>query len=154
MNSSETRARIEHFFSQWGESKEALRQSFYDMFTPDCTFVNPGFPVCVGPEDTDVKMIGPCADLIQQDTIRVEVRTMLVDGSTAVHERIDHIIRADGSTAISIEVTGVMELTADGRIQEWREYFDTAPVMAFVDQVSVANGAGAADSQPTRNQEL
>ncbi|MDX1567810.1 MAG: SgcJ/EcaC family oxidoreductase [Longimicrobiales bacterium] len=52
-----------------------------------------------------------------------EVRTLMSDGNVVVAERIDHVTAGDAS--LDLPVVGVFEME-DGRIAEWRDYFDLA----------------------------
>lgn len=52
-----------------------------------------------------------------------EVRTLMTDGNVVIAERIDQITAGDSS--VDLPVVGVFEME-NGRIVEWRDYFDLA----------------------------
>jgi limonene-1,2-epoxide hydrolase len=54
--------------------------------------------------------------------VDVEVIHMMAEGPIVMTERIDHLTRADGTTA-SLPLMGVIEVR-DGLVAAWRDYFD------------------------------
>jgi limonene-1,2-epoxide hydrolase len=54
----------------------------------------------------------------------VETLTLMERDNTVFHERIDHLLRADGSVIISIGIAGVTEYDDQGLITHWRDYCD------------------------------
>jgi limonene-1,2-epoxide hydrolase len=54
--------------------------------------------------------------------VDVEVVHMVAEGPIVMTERVDHLTRADGTTA-SLPMMGVIEVH-DGFIAAWRDYFD------------------------------
>lgn len=54
--------------------------------------------------------------------VDVEVIHMMAEGPIVMTERIDHLTRADGTTA-SLQLMGVIEVH-DGLVAAWRDYFD------------------------------
>ena len=54
--------------------------------------------------------------------VDVEIRHMMSEGPIVMTERVDHLTRADGSTA-SLPMMGVIEVH-DGIVAAWRDYFD------------------------------
>lgn len=125
-------AQILEFFEQWGVDYDAMCKSYYDLFTPDCAWENQGFPTAYGPHEAIEKVVKPCNEGLGMATIKVEIRNIGESDGIVYSERIDHIVRQDGSISISIPVTGVMEFAADGRVTHWREYFDSKPIFEFI----------------------
>jgi limonene-1,2-epoxide hydrolase len=54
--------------------------------------------------------------------VNVEMVHMMAEGPIVMTERIDHLTRADGTTA-SLPMMGVIEVH-DGLVVAWRDYFD------------------------------
>jgi limonene-1,2-epoxide hydrolase len=54
--------------------------------------------------------------------VGVEIIHMMAEGPIVMTERVDHLTRADGTTA-SLPIMGVTEVR-DGLIAAWRDYFD------------------------------
>jgi limonene-1,2-epoxide hydrolase len=54
--------------------------------------------------------------------VDVEMIHMVAEGPIVMTERVDHLTRADGTTA-SLSMMGVIEVH-DGLITAWRDYFD------------------------------
>ena len=61
--------------------------------------------------------------LARIEKIEFEIRTIATTGDTVILERVDHITTPSGSH--SMPVVGVIVLQ-DGKVREWREYFDQA----------------------------
>jgi limonene-1,2-epoxide hydrolase len=61
--------------------------------------------------------------LARIERIEFEIRTIATTGDTVILERVDHITTPTGSH--SMPVVGVLVLQ-DGKVREWREYFDQA----------------------------
>ena len=56
-------------------------------------------------------------------SIEFEIRNLATTGDVVILERVDHVQTAHGTHALP--VVGVLQLR-DGRVREWREYFDQA----------------------------
>ena len=54
--------------------------------------------------------------------VDVEMIHMMAEGPIVMTERVDHLTRADGTTA-SLPMMGVIEVH-DGLVVAWRDYFD------------------------------
>lgn len=121
------------FFKQWEVSYEVMCQSYRDLFTDDCVWINAEFPPTTGPEEAVRDGLDP-VNKLGMETIRVDVRAIGQDEAGVVwSERIDHVLRADGSIGFSVPVVGVMEFTDEGRLRAWREYFDPSHIVTFME---------------------
>jgi limonene-1,2-epoxide hydrolase len=118
------------FFACWDSTLTEMCDSYRRMFTADTKWMNPGFPVFTGAGEA-VQFLQDEAERIGLETIPVEVRHIVAADGVVMSERVDHLRRADGSSIISIPVSGVFEMTTDGRIAVWREYADTSAVLAL-----------------------
>jgi limonene-1,2-epoxide hydrolase len=52
----------------------------------------------------------------------VDVKKLIAAGGTVVVERVDVFEMMDKS--FDVEISGVLEVNADGRIARWRDYYD------------------------------
>jgi limonene-1,2-epoxide hydrolase len=75
-----------------------------------------------------LKVLGRHLARIQK--IEFEIRTIAVNGDTVMLERVDHVTTPAGSH--SMPVVGVIVLQ-DGKVREWREYFDQAQAAPALD---------------------
>ena len=54
--------------------------------------------------------------------VHFEIRNQVVNGGLVLNERVDTIVFKTGE--VSLPVCGVFELTPEGKISAWRDYFD------------------------------
>lgn len=120
------------FFKLWESDFDTMCRSYHDFFTADCAWLNQGFPITHGPDEAVEKVVEPCRVGLGMETIRVEILNIAEAGDTVFHERIDHIVSDEGTVVMSIPVTGVMDFSPDGRVHDWREYFDSKPILEFM----------------------
>jgi limonene-1,2-epoxide hydrolase len=106
----------------WGEgialSQEAIRQHF----AHDCRWEQMGLPTTTGPEEA-AELMG----LLEQmgfASVAVEYRNVASIGQVVFTERLDWMVRSDGSRVGPFPVVGVTEFRG-GRISAWREYYDS-----------------------------
>jgi len=123
------------FFDRWGKDYDTLCQAFRDYLAPDCVWENAGLPATHGPQDAIDTILRPARDS------KIGMVAMLVDivnigeaNGVVYSERIDHIIRADGSTVMSVPVVGVTEFTDDNKISRWAEYADPTPFVKLMSE--------------------
>jgi limonene-1,2-epoxide hydrolase len=112
--------------SAWGESGAAAQAAIRRHFADDCVWEQPGLPTTTGPDEA-AGLIS-WMDEMGFSAVDVEYRNVAAVADVVFTERIDWLVRADGSRVGPFPVVGVTEFR-DGKISAWREYFDTA-VMA------------------------
>lgn len=61
----------------------------------------------------------------QVDRCEWEIHAIAVNGDTVLTERTDAFILSDGRRA-ALPVMGTFEIDSDGKIAQWRDYFDMA----------------------------
>jgi limonene-1,2-epoxide hydrolase len=61
-------------------------------------------------------------------SVEFEILAIASNGNVVLTERVDRFVLGDKS--ISIPVMGTFELTADGKISAWRDYFDMQQFMS------------------------
>lgn len=110
-------------FTAWGEGLEAAAAATREHFADDCLWEQTGMPTTTGPEEAAQLLMS--MEGMGFSAIEVEYRNVVASGDVVCTERLDHILRPDGSRAGSFPVVGVTEFR-DGKISAWREYFDSA----------------------------
>jgi limonene-1,2-epoxide hydrolase len=120
------------FFDEWNTDFPGMCASFRTYFAEDGIWWNtPVFPQVQGFEEAYEQILRPSNESsLAMDRIRVETLNIAQVGNLVYNERIDHIVRADGSVALSIPICGVVEFNADGLIQSFRDYCDTTSLVA------------------------
>ena len=120
------------FWDEWNTDFPTMCASFPKYFAPDAIWWNtPVFPQVQGVEEAYEKILRPSNESsLAMDRIRVETLNIAQVGNLVYNERIDHIIRADGSVVLSIPIAGVIEFNEDGLIQHFRDYCDTTALVA------------------------
>ncbi|MGH0029365.1 MAG: limonene-1,2-epoxide hydrolase family protein [Myxococcota bacterium] len=91
-------------------------------FTEDAVYHNIPMAPCKGKEEIRRFIGGMFAGMVK--SVHFEILKQLVDGRTVMNERVDTLVMGDREVALP--VCGVFELTADGKISAWRDYFDAA----------------------------
>jgi limonene-1,2-epoxide hydrolase len=114
---------IRAVLTSWGEGLEAAAAATREHFADDCVWEQTALPTTTGPEEA-AQFLLSMGDM-GFSAIEVEYRNVAASGDVVCTERVDHILRADGSRAGTFPVVGVTEFR-DGKIASWREYFDSA----------------------------
>lgn len=119
---------VDTFLSMWsrpGGFAEAVQL----YFTPDTRYINVGMSDTRGIDETLAFIEGFEQVSGPGSHIRVETLTSASEGNRVLNERIDEVVAADGRVVASIGVMGIF-VVEDGKITEWRDYFDTAGLAA------------------------
>jgi limonene-1,2-epoxide hydrolase len=113
------------FIATWEHGNQGFADRVRELFTDDCTWVQPGLPTTTGPQEAVDLANG--FEAMGMTSIRVILLSSASspDGDTVFTERIDEIVGADGAVMMSVPVVGVTRFR-DGKICAWREYFDSA----------------------------
>lgn len=109
---------VRDFCAAWGRSDVDAIVSF---FTEDAVYHNIPMEACEGRENIRVLIGGMFSSI---SSIHFEIQTQLASGPLVFNERIDTLVM--GEKTVALPVCGVFELTEDGKIQAWRDYFDAA----------------------------
>ncbi len=111
---------VREFCAAWGRGDI---EAIIDAFTDDAVYHNIPMEPCVGKAAIRAFVegfLGTTAGAVEFD-----IRHQLVSGKVVMNERVDTLKMASGEVALP--VCGVFELTDDGKISGWRDYFDMAP---------------------------
>jgi len=112
---------IRDFMDRMSVSYDEQCQAYRDMFAEGCVWSNMGFPDCVGPEQAVGLLEMMRAKGIE--TVKIDIENIVSDGDLIFAQRVDHLVRGDGTVAGFFPVTGVIRMKA-GKIVRWQEYFD------------------------------
>ena len=107
---------VKDFCETW-ESLDVDR--IVGFFTDDAIYHNIPMAPCKGKDEIRTFIQG---FLATTKSIRFEILNQVASGPVVMNERVDTIQMEAGT--ISAPVMGVFELTADGKISGWRDYFD------------------------------
>jgi limonene-1,2-epoxide hydrolase len=120
---------VKAFCVQFSKSKLGMHEAIRAHFTPTTVWENVGLAVTTGIDEA----LGVLAQFNQAmgiDAIDIEILAIAADGDRVLTERIDHLLRADGSEVWDPRVMGIFEIE-DGRIRAWRDYFDSAKAQSL-----------------------
>lgn len=116
------------FIERWGKGTWAdLRGAYQEFLADDCVYQNSGLPVVRGKAEI-LGLIDGLAAAQPVGAIIATVRTIEAVGDLVFSERSDRHLDADGNHAYTVELLGIMKFD-NGRITEWREYFDPRPML-------------------------
>ena len=114
------------FMASWAKPNN-LEASFTQYFAPDCLYENVGLSKTKGPAEA-LAFFAAFSAQCPFVCITMDILAIAAVGDTLLTERIDYLNDASGKTLLTIPLMGVMKVR-DGKIYEWRDYFDTAPFM-------------------------
>jgi limonene-1,2-epoxide hydrolase len=110
---------VRDFCAAWGRGDlEAIMAAFTD----DAVYHNIPMPPCNGSQAIRDFISGFLQT--SPNGIRFDIHHQVANGNLVMNERVDTLI-IEGRT-IELPVCGVFELTPDGKISGWRDYFDMA----------------------------
>jgi limonene-1,2-epoxide hydrolase len=89
-------------------------------------WTNCGRPDCHGVEEI-VALERQAQSQLGFERWVAELRAIAADGNVVLTDRVDRLITQDGRVLTEIEVMGSLRVR-DGRIVEWREYFDAPAI--------------------------
>ena len=115
---------VNAFLAECGESKEAMIAAYRKYFTPATVWENVGMASTTGAEEA-LGLMANFESQIGMATMKVDMLAIAAQGNKVLTERVDHMIKADGSSSMSVRVCGIFEVEGD-KITAWRDYFDTA----------------------------
>ncbi len=102
-------------------------ETLVDSFTDDAVYHNVPMQPCVGRaaiREFIEGFLGTAATGVE-----FAIRNQLVSGNVVMNERVDTLKMQAGD--VELPVCGVFELTSEGKIAQWRDYFDMAAFAAI-----------------------
>ena len=113
---------IRAVLQSWSGGAEVAKAATRKYFADGCVWEQTGFPTTTGPEEA--------AELFNSmqamgfTSVDVDFRNVVSAGEVVCTERVDWLVRPDGSRVGPLPIVGVTEFR-DGKITSWREYFDS-----------------------------
>src|SRR5438093_4118375 len=97
----------------WGDGLESAVVATRKYFADDCVWEQTGLPTTTGPEEAAQMLLS--MEGMGFRSIDVEYRNVVASGDAVCTERVDWLVRPDGSRVGPFPVVGVTEFR-DGRI--------------------------------------
>jgi limonene-1,2-epoxide hydrolase len=110
---------VRDFCAAWGKGD---LESIMDAFSDDAVYHNIPMPACEGKEA--IRGFISMLFTTTASSVQFDIRHQLVSGNVVMNERVDTLVMQSGT--VELPVCGVFELTPDGKISAWRDYFDMA----------------------------
>ena len=113
---------IRTVLASWSDGPDAAKAATRQYFAEGCIWEQTGFPTTTGPDEA--------AELFDSmgamgfSSVDVDFRTVISGGDVVCTERVDWLVRPDGSRVGPLPIVGITEFR-DGKITAWREYFDS-----------------------------
>ncbi|TMS52459.1 limonene-1,2-epoxide hydrolase family protein [Mycobacterium sp. DBP42] len=123
---------VRDFFAMWTPAAGSLEQAIDRFFTDETVWENVGLGAMVGKDQAISFMTGfpiPLAYITAEDI------TMATAGDIVFAERVDHFHDDTGAIILSARLNGVF-VVHDGKIAQWRDYFDTAGFAAELQKLA------------------
>ena len=108
---------VRDFCAAWGR---ADLDHIMGAFTDDAVYHNIPMPALQGKAEIENFIKGFLAT--NPDGIDFDIKQQVASENLVLNERVDSL--SVGDKKIALPVCGVFELTADGKIAAWRDYFD------------------------------
>lgn len=113
---------VTQFCAAWGTGDLDV---ILDFFTPDAVYHNIPMAPVTGVDEIRALIAGFTAGV---DKIEFRVTHQAANGNVVMNERVDAFITE--AKTIELPVMGVFEVTDDGKISAWRDYFDLNQFMS------------------------
>ena len=120
---SDAEALVREFCDAWSKKDADLITGY---FTDDAVYHNIPLEPLNGREAIGAFISGLLAGA---ETVEFQIKHMVSSGDVVMNERVD--VFKMGAKEGAFRVAGIFEVR-DGKIAAWRDYFDMAPVTAFL----------------------
>jgi limonene-1,2-epoxide hydrolase len=101
-----------------------------ERFTADAVYqVGPGMPLVQGRSAIAAEL---ARQLTTYSDLAITTRSVVADGAMVCTERVDEFTLAHNGVRATNPVVAVFEVTADGLIAAWREYWDALSLGRFM----------------------
>jgi limonene-1,2-epoxide hydrolase len=110
---------VTEFCAHWARGDV---DAIVDAFTDDAVYHNMPMAPCEGKEAIRAFVGGMFGTMAT--SVLFDIKHQIASGNVVMNERVDTIVMKDREVALP--VAGVFELTPEGKIAAWRDYFDAA----------------------------
>ncbi len=110
---------VTDFCAAWGRGDV---EAIVEAFTEDAVYHNIPMAPCQGKAAIRAFVAGLFENTAS--AVHFDIRHQVVNGTLVLNERVDTLVMKSGD--VELPVCGVFELTPDGKIAAWRDYFDMA----------------------------
>ena len=121
-------ALVRRFFERWAVSFEETCAAFEETFADDCMWDQKPMTLTTGVLYA-VRFLRRSRSLMGLERIEVELLSIVAAGGVVHTQRVDRLYARSGALLAAAPVAGVLHLH-DGRIAQWKEYFDTGSFVA------------------------
>lgn len=118
---------VSAFAADFSKAGTGMYDTVRAYFTPETVWENVGLATTTGIEEA-IGLIKQFEQTIGIASIKIEMLAIAADGNRVLTERIDRMLRADGSEIWAPRVMGIFEIEGD-KIVAWRDYFDSADAL-------------------------
>lgn len=112
----------------WESGVEGIIDAFKQYCAPNVKWINTGIPSVEG-LDACVELLRAQAAAWKFSSTRVDIRELVAAPGVVMVERVDRVFDENGDEIFGAPVVGVLEWR-DGKIAQWRDYFDPGPLLA------------------------
>ena len=107
------------FFARWAVSFETMTAAFTEVLAPDCVWEQR--PVVTHSRRGALGFLRLARRFLGLESVVVEVRHLARDGDTVLTDRVDHMLRADGTLIASVPIVGVLSFRGT-ELVAWRDH--------------------------------
>jgi limonene-1,2-epoxide hydrolase len=111
------------FLHAMGPTAPDVQAAYEKYLADDCVWENTGFPPCEG-KQAILEFLAVLLEMTGFVRVEATFRNLASKGDIVLSERVDDMIKADGSRWLRFPIMGTMRVGADGLIHEWRDYFN------------------------------
>ena len=131
---------VRKFFAEFGQSVEQDEQTYRKYLAEDVQYFTG--TTMVRSVDELLALVRKASDMIGLKTWRAEILNIIAEGDIVVSERIDHQIGLNDEEAFPTVNLGIMKIK-DGKIVEWRDYWDPRELMEYGERYRAEKGVSA-----------
>jgi limonene-1,2-epoxide hydrolase len=121
---------VKAFVAGLSKGSDEMMDTIRRYFTPDTVYENVGMMTTRGIEEA-IDVMKQMEDNMGVELLDIKVLAIAMDGNTVLTERLDRMLKLNGSEVGCFRVMGAFEVEND-RILAWRDYFDTAGTLAMM----------------------
>lgn len=117
---------VQNFLDLCATGKSGIAEALNNYFTPGTVWENVGLATTTGVDEA-LGFLASAEESAGITHFDVDMLCIVADGDRVLTERVDRLLNAAGEPVLTLRVMGIFEV-ADGKIAEWRDYFDPTPL--------------------------